>query len=88
MNQITTTPEGCTTLHPWEDCDGEPVRYFRGTAGCVIETATGNVEAYVDGVQTIGGVTRTIVVNDRELTADQARELVAAVGAMLTEVEG
>lgn len=87
FNTTTTVPAGCTKLYAWEDRDGEPVRPFRGTAGAVIETVTGTtIEVFVEGVQTVDGVSRMVVFDDREVSTDQVRVLVAALGAVLEEV--
>jgi len=85
---MTTLPAGATKLYPWEDRDGEPVRPFRGTAGAVIKTITGTVETYVDGLQSLRDVVRTVILDDVELTADQARRLAAGLVAAADEAEG
>lgn len=76
-------PAGCTKHYPWEDRDGEPVRYFQG-AGAVI----GEIDLHVEGIEYRSGeVVRVAVLNDVELSADQLRELMATCAAVLEEVE-
>jgi hypothetical protein len=80
---MQTIPAGCTKLYPWEDRDGEPVRPFRGSG-----TVIGPVDVRVEGLQSAHDVVRTVVLDDRELTTDQVRALIAELGTMLDEVDG
>jgi hypothetical protein len=67
---------------PPADTDGQPARDFVGAVRQAV------AEVRVEGSQRLyGGITRSIYVDDDELTIAQARELAAALTAAADECE-
>jgi hypothetical protein len=83
-------PAGSITVYHWYDTDTpEPGRYFRG-GSWVIERDNRDTDMclQVDGVQRHDGtVERLVVLDDDDLTVDQARQLAAALIAACDEVD-
>jgi hypothetical protein len=73
MNNITTKRLDCTNFHPWEDLDGEPVRYREG-----LTTVMGGITFRVDDTEHGDGtITQEFVIHadDVALSPDELREL-------------
>jgi hypothetical protein len=82
MHDFTiTTPAGATTVDPWTDHEGQPVRYFSGTTRVI-----GGVEIAVAGTQTLSGVDRTVYVNDQSVTCAEVDQIIAALSAVREEL--
>ena len=76
-------PAGAKLVDDWYDVDtSEPARYFRGSCW-IIQRTDGFADYFcvqVDGTQQHDGTaTRQVVLDDIDLTADQARQLAQAV---------
>lgn len=78
---MTTLIDTNRTTFKWEDRAGQPVRPFVDGTWTV-----GAVEVALEGLETLAGATREVVVNGEPLTAEQVRDLAAVLSALADDL--